>query len=158
MYFDCMVSPLGQICLLADDEGLRQLTLSVYHPFEPSKEWVHSPHQLHHYKVQLFEYFSGTRTDFDFKVAPVGNSFQRKVWHQLRAIPYGMTCNYTELADKIGQPHMHSAISMASNINPIPIILPCHRVIDDKGNMTGYRYGVEVKKKLLALEQGEPLI
>jgi methylated-DNA-[protein]-cysteine S-methyltransferase len=157
MFFDCMTTPLGQISLLADEYGLRQLTLSVYHPFEPSREWQHDPRALHRYKTQLFEYLSGQRTEFSLPLCPEGSPFQCRLWQQIQQIPYGDTCTYRELAAALGEPHMLSAVSMACNMNPIPIIIPCHRVLNEHHQVGDYRYGAELKHALLALEQGEPL-
>ena len=103
-------------------------------------------------EAQLREYFAGTRRTFDLPLAPRGTAFQQRVWAALRAIPYGETCTYGELAAAIGSPSASRAVGMANHHNPIPIVIPCHRVIGANGTLTGYAGGLEIKRKLLALE------
>lgn len=103
-------------------------------------------------EAQLREYFAGARRTFDLPLAPHGTEFQQRVWAALRAIPYGETRTYGELAAAIGSPNASRAVGMANHRNPIPIIIPCHRVIGANGTLTGYAGGLEIKRKLLALE------
>ena len=103
-------------------------------------------------EAQLREYFAGTRRTFDLPLAPRGTAFQQRVWAALRAIPYGETRTYGELAAAIGSPSASRAVGMANHHNPIPIVIPCHRVIGANGTLTGYTGGLEIKRKLLALE------
>lgn len=103
-------------------------------------------------EAQLREYFAGTRRTFDLPLAPRGTAFQQRVWAALRAIPYGETRTYGELAAAIGSPSASRAVGMANHHNPIPIVIPCHRVIGANGTLTGYAGGLEIKRKLLALE------
>lgn len=103
-------------------------------------------------EAQLREYFAGARRTFDLPLAPHGTAFQQRVWMALRAIPYGETRTYGELAAAIGSPNASRAVGMANHRNPIPIIIPCHRVIGANGTLTGYAGGLEIKRKLLALE------
>ena len=103
-------------------------------------------------EAQLREYFAGARRTFDLPLAPHGTAFQQRVWAALRAIPYGETRTYGELAAAIGSPNASRAVGMANHRNPIPIIIPCHRVIGANGTLTGYAGGLEIKRKLLALE------
>ena len=102
--------------------------------------------------AQLREYFSGERTAFDVELAPRGTSFQLAVWEALREIPYGETITYAELARRIGRPSAVRAVGAANGANPIPLIVPCHRVIGSNGTLTGYGGGIERKQFLLALE------
>jgi methylated-DNA-[protein]-cysteine S-methyltransferase len=102
---------------------------------------------------QLDEYFNGKRTVFDLPLNLDGTDFQVKVWHTLQTIPYGETCSYGHLAKMIGNPKACRAVGMANNRNPIPIIIPCHRVIGQDGSLTGYAGGLELKEKLLMLEK-----
>jgi methylated-DNA-[protein]-cysteine S-methyltransferase len=102
---------------------------------------------------QLTAYFDGTLTAFDLPLAPEGTPFQRKVWDGLRAIPYGQTVSYGELARRIGSPAASRAVGLANGRNPIAIIVPCHRVIGSDGSLTGYGGGLDRKRFLLALEQ-----
>jgi len=101
---------------------------------------------------ELSEYFAGKRNRFDVPLAPNGTKFQQSVWSALSDIPYGKTCSYGEVAKKLGNPKAARAIGMANNRNPIPIIIPCHRVLGSNGNLTGYAGGLENKSYLLNLE------
>ena len=101
---------------------------------------------------QLTEYFSGKRQTFELELAPRGTPFQLAVWNALLAIPYGDTISYAELARRIGKPAAVRAVGAANGANPIPVIIPCHRVIGSNGTLTGYGGGIERKQWLLALE------
>ena len=100
---------------------------------------------------QLREYFNGVRKDFDFPVRPEGSSFERKVWTELLKIPFGETRTYGEIAKKVGKPNAARAVGQANNKNPIPIAIPCHRVVAN-GGLGGYGGGLDLKKRLLELE------
>ena len=102
---------------------------------------------------QLEAYFQGARQSFDLPVAPAGTSFQRTVWAAMAQIPYGETVTYGELAARIGRPGAARAVGRACGANPIPVILPCHRVVGKNGALTGYAGGLERKRLLLALER-----
>jgi O-6-methylguanine DNA methyltransferase len=101
---------------------------------------------------QLMEYFNRDRKDFNLSLEIVGTDFQRKVWNELTKIPYGETVSYGELANRMGDKNLMRAVAAANGANPIPIIIPCHRVIGADGSLTGYGGGLEVKQKLLELE------
>lgn len=101
---------------------------------------------------QLFEYFAGSRRQFDVELAPKGTPFQLAVWNELLNIPYGRTISYSELAGRIGKPSAVRAVGAANGANPIPVIVPCHRVIGANGSLTGYGGGIARKQWLLALE------
>ena len=101
---------------------------------------------------ELRDYFAGKRTDFTFPVRPAGTDFNQRVWRELARIPYGETCTYGELARKIGRPQAARAVGTANGRNPIPIVLPCHRVVAAGGKLGGYGGGLELKRKLLELE------
>lgn len=103
-------------------------------------------------EAQLREYFAGARRTFDLPLAPHGTAFQQRVWTASRTIPYGETRTYGELAAAIDSPNASRAVGMANHRNPIPIIIPCHRVIGANGTLTGYAGGLEIKRRLLALE------
>lgn len=103
---------------------------------------------------QLEDYFSGKLTAFSLPLAPEGTAFMKKVWANLCGIPYGKTATYGEIALKAGSPRAARAVGLANNRNPIPIFIPCHRVIGADGSLTGYRGGLELKKRLLDLEKG----
>lgn len=103
---------------------------------------------------QLAQYFGGDRTEFDLPLASEGSEFQRKVWAELHRIPFGQTASYGEVARRLGyEPVISRAVGSANGANPIPILVPCHRVIGSDGKLTGYAGGVERKRTLLALEQ-----
>lgn len=102
---------------------------------------------------QLKAYFAGELEEFDLPLAPEGTAFQLKVWENLCDIPFGETISYGELARRIGNPNASRAVGLANGSNPIPIIIPCHRVIGSNGKLTGYGGGLPIKEKLLALER-----
>jgi methylated-DNA-[protein]-cysteine S-methyltransferase len=102
--------------------------------------------------VQLAAYFAGRRTEFTLPLAPAGTPFQRRVWAGLRAIPYGETWSYGQLASKIGSPTAARAVGLANGRNPIAVVIPCHRVIGSDGSLTGYGGGLDRKRYLLDLE------
>jgi methylated-DNA-[protein]-cysteine S-methyltransferase len=101
---------------------------------------------------QLSEYFSGTRMEFDLPLAPEGTEFQRAVWRHLQGIPYGETIAYGELARRVGNPKASRAVGAANGANPLPIVIPCHRVIGANGKLTGFGGGLPIKEALLSLE------
>ncbi|MEN6568264.1 MAG: methylated-DNA--[protein]-cysteine S-methyltransferase [Veillonellales bacterium] len=102
---------------------------------------------------QLKDYLIGKRKTFELPLAPDGTEFQQKVWQSLQEIPYGETRSYGEVAKSIGKPQASRAVGMANHKNPIPIFIPCHRVIGATGNLVGYAGGLSVKKSLLELEK-----
>ncbi|MCL2560044.1 MAG: methylated-DNA--[protein]-cysteine S-methyltransferase [Turicibacter sp.] len=102
--------------------------------------------------LQLTEYLSGERCDFDLPLAPKGTAFQKLVWEASGTVPYGKTVTYKQLAETIGMPQAVRAVGAANGKNPIYIVIPCHRVIGSNGSLTGYGGGLEMKDKLLKLE------
>jgi methylated-DNA-[protein]-cysteine S-methyltransferase len=102
--------------------------------------------------IQLKEYFSRRRIEFELPFELLGTEFQKKVWNELKKIPYGETISYGELANRMGDKNLMRAVAAANGANPIPIIIPCHRVIGADGSLTGYDGGLDVKQKLLELE------
>jgi O-6-methylguanine DNA methyltransferase len=107
--------------------------------------------------AQLTAYFAGERQAFDLPLAPVGTPFQQRVWTALRAIPSGTTMSYGALAAVLGQPGAAQAVGRANGANPIPVVVPCHRVIGADGSLTGFRGGLDRKRALLQLEGALPL-
>jgi methylated-DNA-[protein]-cysteine S-methyltransferase len=152
-FYTTMKSPVGTLLLTGDDCGLRLLS------FENSKRaaavqpaWKSDQAPFAEVIRQLQAYFSGERKDFDLPVAPEGTDFQLKVWRSLLTIPYGETISYRTLAERIGNPKAVRAVGLANGRNPIPIIIPCHRVIGGDGSLTGFGGGLSTKRKLLDLE------
>ena len=103
---------------------------------------------------QLEAYFAGELREFDLPLAPEGSEFQLRVWEELRAIPYGETISYGELARRVGDPGAARAVGLANGKNPLPVIVPCHRVIGSDGSLTGFGGGLDRKRRLLELEAG----
>lgn len=102
--------------------------------------------------TQLMEYFAGKRRTFSLPLAPKGTPFQKEVWQALSSIPYGQTRSYADIAAQVGRPKAFRAVGMANNRNPIPVVIPCHRVVGSSGDMVGYAYGTKIKRYLLELE------
>jgi methylated-DNA-[protein]-cysteine S-methyltransferase len=147
-------SPIGPLLLAADDAGLREI-LFVHgrHSAKPDPSWQENPAPLKKTIDQLYSYFAGELEAFDLPLAPKGTPFQQSVWRNLCDIPFGKTISYGELALRIGNPKASRAVGLANGSNPIPIIIPCHRVIGSTGKLTGYGGGLPIKEKLLALER-----
>lgn len=103
--------------------------------------------------VQLNEYLSGSRREFALNIECDGTDFQMSVWNQLQLIPYGATKTYKDIAESINRPKSSLAVGMACSKNPVPIFIPCHRVIGSNGKLTGYSGGIDIKKQLLEIEQ-----
>jgi methylated-DNA-[protein]-cysteine S-methyltransferase len=149
-------SPVGPLLLAADDVGLRQiLFLNGRHKVRPDPAWHENSAPFQEATRQLRDYFAGDLEAFDLPLAPEGTPFQLEVWRRLCHIPYGETISYGALARRIGNPNASRAVGLANGSNPIPIVIPCHRVIGSNGKLTGYGGGLPIKEKLLALERGQ---
>lgn len=136
---------------LAEEDGA---IVRLYLPNEPTPRIAeHETALLADGKRQLLEYFQGARRAFDLPLAASGTAFRERVWAALRGIPYGETITYGELAVRVGRPKAARAVGQANHHNPIPILIPCHRVVGADGALTGYGGGVELKRALLALEK-----
>ena len=147
-------SPIGTLLLAADANGLQEILFSTYgRPARPDPAWQEDAPALAEVVRQLKAYFAGEQENFDLSLAPQGTPFQQKVWSELQKIPYGETTSYGELARRIGNPNASRAVGLANGSNPIPIVIPCHRVIGSNGKLTGYGGGLPIKEKLLALEK-----
>ena len=143
-------TPLGELLLVAEGGALVK---AHFAPFEqPQGPSAPDEPVLVEACRQLAEHFSGDRTDFDLPLSPPGTPFQRRVWEELRRIPYGTTATYGELAARLGDPKAVRAVGLANGRNPIAVVVPCHRVIGSDGKLRGYAAGVERKQRLLALE------
>jgi methylated-DNA-[protein]-cysteine S-methyltransferase len=150
-------SPIGPLTIVAEGGSISALYMDAQRhapgaealglPGEPGEEPFATA------AGQLAAYFAGELTEFDLPLAPAGTDFQRRVWNGLRAIPYGQTISYGELARRVGNPAASRAVGLANGRNPIAIVVPCHRVIGTDGSMTGYGGGLDRKRFLLALER-----
>lgn len=120
---------------------------------QPQKALLQTTELLSMATIQLDEYFQGKRTTFSLPFKLTGTPFQLAVWKELQNIPYGKTTSYKEIAQKINKPKAYRAVGMANNKNPLPIIIPCHRVIGSNGKLIGYAGGLNLKNYLLELEK-----
>lgn len=120
---------------------------------QPQKALLQTTELLSMATIQLDEYFQGKRTTFSLPFKLTGTPFQLTVWKELQNIPYGKTTSYKEIAQKINKPKAYRAVGMANNKNPLPIIIPCHRVIGSNGKLIGYAGGLNLKNYLLELEK-----
>jgi methylated-DNA-[protein]-cysteine S-methyltransferase len=152
--FTYMDSPVGRLLLAADDEALRLIEFpSPRHPMSHVDDWIDSENAiLRGTRAQLDEYFDGGRTTFDLPLGPRGTEFQRTVWFALAGIGYGTTISYAQLAARVGKSSAMRAVGAANGRNPLPIVLPCHRVIGSDGSLTGFGGGLPTKQFLLELE------
>ncbi|QCO68164.1 methylated-DNA--[protein]-cysteine S-methyltransferase [Luteimonas yindakuii] len=151
-------SPVGLLLLAASDAGLHAIGFPENrHPVRMGVDWREGTHPLiEEARRQLAAYFAGERRYFDLPLAPHGTPFQRSVWQALADIPYGVTASYAELATRVGRPGAARAVGAANGRNPLPIVLPCHRVIGAGGDLTGFGGGLPTKRYLLALEGALP--
>jgi methylated-DNA-[protein]-cysteine S-methyltransferase len=153
--FTILDSPIGPLSVGRERRGG---PLTDIHFFARTKEeWQRDDSAFDDVATQLRDYFAGQRRQFDLPLAPAGTPFQQSVWNVLRTIPYGATRSYLDVANAIGKPAACRAVGAANGANPLPIVVPCHRVIGANGSLTGFGGGIEVKKRLLALEGGAPL-
>jgi O-6-methylguanine DNA methyltransferase len=149
---------LGRFLMLEDGTAITGLELIIEEEDELTNEQilvgyeVSETDRIKEAAMQLFEYLDGVRKTFDIKINPQGTEFQKKVWQALRAIPYGETRTYKQIAEAVGNPKASRAVGMANNKNPIICIIPCHRVIGANGKLVGFACGLDVKEKLLRIE------
>ncbi|HWD23993.1 MAG TPA: methylated-DNA--[protein]-cysteine S-methyltransferase [Acidimicrobiales bacterium] len=152
--YDTVESPLGLLLLVADDGVLVELGLDEAAWSDTIEaSWAHDPGPTANVRGELGEYFAGRRQRFSAPVEMRGTPFQLEVWNALTSIPYGKTATYGEIAMAVGRPKASRAIGRANHVNPLPIVIPCHRVIGADGSLTGYGGGVERKALLLDLER-----
>jgi methylated-DNA-[protein]-cysteine S-methyltransferase len=148
-------SPIGSLLLAGDDQGLRLIDFQTGRPrVKPEKSWRLDERQFADVIGQLEAYFAGELRSFNLRLAPEGTPFQLGVWNTLLTIPYGETISYGELARRVGNARASRAVGAANGRNPLPIVIPCHRVIGNDGTLTGYGGGLPIKEALLALERG----
>ncbi len=146
IYSKTIKTPIGKLGLYADDTNLLRIT------FCAADEKDNSNKILTETEKQLQEYFSGKRREFTIPLKLKGTEFRKKVWEQLQKIPFGETISYQELAERVGNYNKARAVGNANHYNPIPIIVPCHRVVRKSGDLGGFGGGLNVKEYLLKLE------
>nr|WP_279571262.1 methylated-DNA--[protein]-cysteine S-methyltransferase [Streptomyces hainanensis] len=148
-------SPLGELLLRGDGEGVLS-RIDLLADRRPEPESTPAPAAFREAADQLTAYFAGGRTRFELRIATGGTPFQRSVWERLVTIPYGTTLSYGELARELGRPTAARAVGAANGANPVPIVVPCHRVLAASGDLTGFGLGgVARKRLLLSLESGQ---
>ncbi|GAA0134583.1 methylated-DNA--[protein]-cysteine S-methyltransferase [Paenibacillus sp. YSY-4.3] len=164
LYYTEMESPIGMLTLCGSGDGLCHIEFGPFadradflekwtYRYYPEAEYVRAAEPLAPALAQLGEYFAGKRHSFDLALDMRGTEFQQKVWKALLEIPYGAAVSYKSIAEKIGQPKAVRAVGGANNKNPLPIVVPCHRVIGSGGALVGYGGGLSIKESLLSLER-----
>ncbi len=153
-YIKNIKTPIGIITIEEKSNKIIELQLNsnLAQPIKENEQIKETPLLIEAEK-QLTEYFNKTRTKFDLPLAPQGTDFMKRVWKELTQIPYGETRTYKQIAQKIGNEKASRAVGMANNKNPIPIIIPCHRVIGANNKLVGYALGLDKKEFLLDLEK-----
>ena len=158
LYRTTVQTPIGALRIVASDQGVREILLPLPGKTAPSAKDQSDHPVLTRTAAQLDEYFRGERRDFDVPLDIEGTPFQRQVWDALVTIPYGVTESYAELAERVGRPGAARAVGGANGRNPVPIVVPCHRVINASGTLGGYGgpgdEGLAMKRALLDLEAG----
>ncbi len=156
MWFDEFKTPIGALQVACDDSGLRYVMFENNKYDAPHRgDWKRDTEATREAREQLLQYFAGDIKEFDLLLNPVGTEFQVQTWNMLAKIPFGETWSYGQLANKIGSPKAVRAVGAANGRNPIPIILPCHRVIGSNGSLTGFGGGLPTKQWLLEHEGHE---
>lgn len=153
MYCTSLITPVGTLLLFADDDALYRIVFPACADNLPVADSAPTGHPLlSSASLQLSEYFSGNRQNFDLPLSPQGTPFQLAVWDLMQQIPYGKTSTYGEIAAELGNPNKARAVGGAANKNPLPLVIPCHRVMGANGKLTGFAGGLKTKQFLLSLE------
>ncbi len=148
--YSSLTTPIGKILLIGSHDGLEELRLPNNTKSKaPDPSWEYAPLFFQHIEKQLADYFTGIRQHFNIQFNIKGTQFQFLVWKELQKIPFGETTHYGEIAKRIERPKASRAVGAANAKNPIPIIIPCHRVIGKDGSLTGFAGGLGVKRFLL---------
>ena len=154
MFYSYTDSPIGRLLLAGDEQMLKVIGFSSGNKARGAAvEWERFDEPFRKVKKQLAEYFDGRRQTFDLELAPDASPFQAQVLGALREIPYGETCSYRDVAEAVGNPKAVRAVGGANGNNPIPIVIPCHRVVGSDGSLTGFGGGLDSKRFLLDLER-----
>ena len=151
--FTIIKTPIGNLLVAGDAEELRHIRFDSEGSNEPDPSWTRDDEALAEPIEQFNAYFAGELREFDLLLAPRGTPFQLSVWRALAEIPYGETTSYGAVAEKIGRPSASRAVGAATGANPLPIVLPCHRVIGSNGALVGFGGGLDVKEALLDAER-----
>ena len=153
MWFDEFKTPIGLLRVAVDAEELHYVLFEM-NKHEPPHvgDWLRDRGATREVREQLLQYFERDRSEFELKLSLAGTEFQKRTWQMLASIPYGETWSYAELATSIGSPIAVRAVGSANGRNPLPIVLPCHRVIGMNGALTGFGGGLPAKKWLLEHE------
>ncbi len=156
VYYTCFTTACCEVILAGTGDAVTSLQLNSGEGrgalFHIPDDWQENNDVLASAAKQVVEYFDGVRKDFAIKVAPTGTDFQKKVWQELTVIPYGEVRSYKDIAIAVGNEKASRAVGMANNKNPIPIIIPCHRVIGSDGSLVGFARGLDFKRRLLVHE------
>lgn len=154
MRYTWLDTPIGRLLVAGDGAGIRHIVFPQgKYMQQPQSGWVEDAASLAQARAQLAAYFAGERTAFDLPLAPHTTPFQSRVLQELRKVPYGTTVSYSELAQRVGNPKASRAVGMANGRNPVPIVIPCHRVVGSNGALTGFGGGLDTKRWLLDLER-----
>lgn len=154
MFYSYVDSPVGRLLLAGSRHALKIVGFSEGSRARGTEDgWERFDEPFRRVKRQLGEYFDGQRRTWDLALAPDGTDFQRAVWQALMSIPYGTTRSYRDIAEQIGHAKAVRAVGAANGANPIPVIIPCHRVIGADGSLTGFGGGLDKKRYLLDLER-----
>ena len=153
MYYCYFDTPIGELLLAGEADALTMIGFPKgAMRRDPEADWIYKEEPFSEVRRQLGEYFAGQRKEFDLPLALQGTEFQVSVLEALQRIPYGETTSYGAIAQQIGRPKAVRAVGAANGRNPIPIIVPCHRVIGSSGDLTGFGGGLDTKAELLRLE------
>ena len=150
MLFWACHTALGEIFIVEENNKITHLCFQKQSFMTP--DMMQKTPLLNDAFEQLQEYLAGKRKIFNLPLCPIGTAFQKRVWQELLNIPYGETASYKEIAEKIGCTKAYRAVGLANNKNPIPIFIPCHRVIGSNGKLVGYAGGLNIKSQLLNIE------
>ncbi len=156
IYYTHMDSPVGPFLVAGTDRAIHVTAFATScHPHEPQADWVRDAQPVRYAIDQLSAYFEGERVEFDVPIALTGTPFQCKVWAALTQVSYGQTASYGEIALRVGSPGASRAVGAANRANPIPLLVPCHRIIGANGSLTGFGGGLDAKAILLDLERDD---
>ena len=156
MYYSSFETDICRLTLVGDEQGLKRIHLknkSSDKVLRIEASWIENDDFFSQARKQLLAYFKGELKTFSLKLNPDGTEYQKRVWKALQTIPYGQTRSYKEIAIMTGNEKASRAVGMANGKNPLPIVVPCHRVIGSNGKLTGFAFGLELKKDIINLEK-----